>query len=202
MQTARIASSILVGGIQFSSTVTRQATGEISHVPVLDAGVAGLVSATGVDGLPTGHGIIQTDVIDVHWTDSGDGTHKCCRGLTVDSATTNAIVFNDTPAHEGDAMPAEETPVVVSVQTVIETDWDGDLTKMIGCRCANRACVDFRSSSASIAATKLVAGEGWWWASDQSIANPLAGETVDTIRVSNGSTTEATFYFGVLYASV
>ena len=202
MQTGQIVSSIVVGGIQFTSTVSRTAEGQVSQVVVIPAGQAGAISATGVDGLTTGHGIIATDVIDVHWTHPADGvTHKCRRGLLVDSATANAIVFDETPVGEGDALPAEDTAVVVSVQVIVETDWDGDLLEMIAAKNTARAMADFRAAAASIMALKQVAGEAWSWASGQGIANPLTGDPVSSVVLSNGSTAAATFYLGLLYQS-
>ena len=202
MQTAQIVSSITCGGINFTSSVSRQAEGQISHVVVLPAGVAGAISATGVDGLVEGHGIEASDVIDVHWSDPADGSHKCRRGLTVDTAGATSIAFDEDPAGAGDALPAEDTAVVVSVQVSIDTDFDGDLVQMVAVKTAQRAMVDFRKTGASLLAIKCVAGEAWSWASGQSVANPLTGDPVDAIVVSNGSVSETTMYVGILYESV
>lgn len=203
MQTGQIVSNVVVGGIQFSSTVARSAEGQISHVVVLAAGKAGAISATGVDGLTTGHGIVGTNVVDVHWTHPADGvTHKCRRGLLVDSASANAIVFDETPAGDGDALPAEDTAVIVSVQVVIDTTWDGDLVELVAAKNTVRAVADFRSAAASLMALKQVAGEAWSWASGQGGANPLTGDPTTKIVLSNGAVTAGTFYCGVLYQSV
>ena len=202
MQTGRISSSIAVGGISFSATVTRQAEGQVSHVVELAAGFAGQISAAGVDNLATGHGIEIGDVIDVHWDDPTDGTHKCRRGLEVDASDTNDIEFDETPAGEGDALPAVGTDVVVSVQSVVNTDWDGDDLEMIAVKSTQRASADFRDAAASLHSLKLPAGETWSWASEQGFANPFTGNPVTEIRLSNGSTSAATFYVGLLYQSV
>jgi len=202
MQTGQIVSSIVVGGIQFSSSVSRSAEGQISHSVVLPAGIAGAISAAGVDGLPTGHGIVATDIIDVHWSDPSTGDHKCRCGLTVDTDAANAITFDETPAGVGDTLPAEDTAVVVSLRTTIDTDWDGDLLEMIAAKNTVRALADFRSASASIMALKQVAGEAWSWVSNQGIANPVTGDPISSIVISNGSTTAGTFYIGLLYQSV
>lgn len=202
MQTGRISASIVVGGIQFSSSVSRQAEGQVSHVVVLPAGVAGAISAAGVDGLATDHGIAGSDVVDVHWTDPADGTHKCRRGLLVDTANANDIEFDETPAGEGDELPAEDTAVIVSVQVAIETDWDGDDVEMIAAKMTARGVADFRAAAASVAAVKMVSGEAWSWVSDQGVDNPLTGDPVASVIVSNGMTASATFYLGLLYQSV
>ena len=202
MQTAQITGNYVVGGISFTSTVSRSAEGQISHVVDLPAGVAGKISASGVDNLATGHGIQAADVIDVHWTDPTDGSHKCRRGLTVDAANANDIEFDETPAGEGDALPAVGTDVFVSVQTVISTDWDGDDAEMVACKSTVRAMADFREAAASQEAVKLVAGEAWSWVSGQGVANPFAGNPVVSIKLSNGGATAGKFYLGLLYQSV
>jgi hypothetical protein len=203
MQTSRIQSNYNVGGVAFTATASRSAEGQISHIVDVPAGVAGAISATGADGLTTGHGIIQTDVVDVHWSDPADGSHKVRRGVTIDTAAANAVTFDNSPAAEGDALPAEDTAAVLSKQVpVTRGTWDGDALEMIGLKSNRRACVDFRSDSASVAALKLVAEEGWAWVSGQSVANPFAGETVATLVISNGSTSAMVLSCGVLYQSV
>jgi hypothetical protein len=202
MQTGSSTSSFSVGGLAFTSTVSRQGEGIVGHVVDIPAGVAGAISATGVDGLADGHGILDTDVIDVHWTDPSDGTHKCRRGIAVDTSSANAITFDNDPAAEGDALPAEDTDVIVSVQVVIETEWDGDDVEMIACKATQRAIADFRSAAASLMAAKLPSGEAWSWASGQGTTNPLTGDPVASVVISNGSTTAAIFSLGLLYQSV
>lgn len=201
MQTGRISSTISVGGISFAASVSRQAEGQVSHIVDLPAGLAGAISAAGVDGLPTGHGLVQSDVIDVHWTDPGDSSHKCRRGLVVDVTSTNAIEFDEEPEGEGDALPAVETPVVVGKQVPIDTDWLGELVELIAIKATKRAVADFREAAASKVAVKLVANEAWSWASGQGVDNPFLGEAIAGMAVSNGSTEAAIFYCGLLYQS-
>lgn len=164
--------------------------------------MAGAISATGVDGLATGHGLQVSDLIDVHWTDPVDGTHKCRRGITVDVSNENDIEFDDVPAAEGDALPDTDTAVVVGLQVEIDTDFAGNNVEMVACRITQRAIADFRAVAASVVAVKLAAAEAWHWISGQNIANPLADELVDVVRVSNGSIATATVELGVLYQSV
>jgi hypothetical protein len=201
MQTSTITGSVSVGGINFTSRVSRSAEGQVSHIVDLDAGQAGDISAAGVDELTTGHGIEAADVVDVHWVAAG--VQKCRRGLLVDVANANDIEFDEVPAGEGDALPAVDTEVVVSVQVEINTDFDGDDVELIGCMSTKMGMADFRNDTpASLSAVKLVSGEAWTWASGQNIANPLTGDPVDKIIVSNGEVAAARIYVGVLYQSV
>lgn len=201
MQTATISQSISVGGIAFSSQLTREAEGGISQVVDLPAGVAGAISAAGVDGLATGHGIAGSAVIDVHWADPTDGSHKCRRGITVDTTATNAITFDETPAGAGDSLPAEDTAVVVSVQTPVTLAVDGDDIVTIAVRGQYAAIADFRTAEASLLAQKLIASEAWMYISGQG-ANPLTGDPIASLVLSNNSTYINRIHLGILYDSV
>ena len=199
MQTAKISSSLQVGGLSFLSSVERSAEGQISQVVPLPAGIAGAVSSGGVDGLVEGHGLVQNDVIDVHWT--VDDVPMCRRGVTVDGATATAITFDNSPAAEGDALPALATAVVVSKQVPIITAFAGNDVLMIGIESTQTAFADFRSTGASVLAKSLPAGEAWsWWTG--LATNPLAGGAIAKVVASNGTTTAATLSLGVLYNSV
>jgi hypothetical protein len=201
-QTGRINQSIAIGGLTFSGSITRTAEGVLTQVVDLAAGHAGAISATGVYGLATGHGILDTDTVDVHWTDPSDGTHKCRRGLAVDTSAANAITFDNDPAAEGDALPAEDTAVVVSVQTEIECAFSGDDLLMIALRASQRCIADIRDAGGSELPQKLVAGEAWYWASDQGVTNPVASDSLTKIVASNGSAVATTLYIGLLLDTV
>lgn len=202
MPTGYSRSTINVGGMSFVSTVSRDGEGQISHQVSLAAGKAGAISASGVDGLPTGHGFVQNDIIDVHWVDA-DGVPKCRYGITVDSAATNAITFDDTPNAAGDALPAEDWAVVVSLQTLIDTDFDGDNVALIAAMSSKQARICFEKEAGTvIKSVNVPANEAWMWASNQGVANPLTGDPVGKIIVSNGSASAATVVVGLVYSSV
>lgn len=191
-QTGTLTVTISIGGIAFSGKASRTGEGSIGQVVTLPAGKAGAISASGVDGLTTGHGIIGTDIIDIHWDDPSDGSHKCRRKVTVDSAAANAITFDNSPAAEGDTLPAEDTAVVIAKQVTISQGFIANQLQLIGAVATERAVLDFRSSGASELAQKLVSKEGWAWAINQGVANPMSGDTIATMVASNGSTTAAT----------
>lgn len=200
--TATINAQYTIGGIAFSGSSSQSAEGQIGQVVSLAAGVAGAISSAGVDGLATGHGISGSDVIDVHWTDPSDGSHKCRRGLTVDTANANDIEFDETPAGEGDSLPAEDTACVVSVQTVVTCPFDGDLLLMIAAKSTQIAVADFRDAGGSELVLTFAANGTWSWETGKGFSNPVASDDIVQVKVSNGSTTAATFYLGILYDSV
>jgi hypothetical protein len=191
-----------IGSKAFSGSVTVDGEGAFNLDPVLPAGKAGAISATGVDGLVTGHGIVDTDTIDVHWTDPSDGTHKCRRKIEVDTAATNAITFDNSPAAEGDALPAEDTAVVVAKQVTISQAFSGDLLLMICAKTSQRSIVDFRDSGGSELAQKLVANGMWSWDNVQGAANPMAGDSIVSIVASNGSITATTLELSAVIDAV
>lgn len=201
-QTGRITVTVSMGGQAFSGNTSRDGEGCLTQVVTLPAGSAGAISASGVDGLVTGHGIAGSSVIDVHWSDPSDGSHKCRRGITVDGTATNAITFDETPEGEGDALPSEDTAVVVSVQVPIVSAFDGDQLMIIAAKSGTRSIVDFRTSSASALAQKLVAGETFSWATDQGVTNPMAGDDIASMVATNGETTATTLYISMLLNSV
>jgi hypothetical protein len=205
MPTAKITRQVTVGGVTLSGSATRTEEGLIQHTVTLAAGKSGAISANGVDGLATGHGITGTEIIDVHWTDSA-GDHKCRYGITVDSATTNAIVFDDSPAAAGDTLPAEDYAVVVCVQTEIEIDCDANDILMLAAHATEDAHLDLvNDDPASIGAVTLNDGIVWLWNEGEGVANPFIAEdddVLDKVLASNGGTAAATLNIAILYDSV
>ena len=203
MPTGKITSTVSVGGIEFASSVSRTAAGQVSHSTVIPAGIAGVKnSSTTVNGLVTGHGLVGTDVVDMHWTDPTDGIQRCRRGITIDTANANDIVFDETPAPLGDSLPANDTAVVLSKRVTIDTDWDGDLLEMIALKATGRAVADFWDATVSLVAQKMEADQALDWVSNQGVANPYTGNPVSSIKVSNGTVAAVTFTMGALYRSV
>ena len=205
MPSATIVRNITVGGMAMSSSINRTEEGLISHEVTLAAGIAGAVMAegVGVDGLADEHGIEGADVIDIHWT--AGGLHKVRYGCTVDTANANDVRFDDDPAEEGDALPAEDTAVVICVQQVIDTDVDFADVKLVAINCDQRAhCAFTNDDPATQKGIKVAANTTWLWNEGEGIDTPFTGETddvLDEINVSNGSVTAATLKIGILYDS-
>lgn len=201
-QNGTITLNFSIGGQTFSASETRTAEGAIGHNITLPAGVAGSMNGTTiVDGLETGHGFEVGDAFDLHYVTVA-GVHSVVRGLEVDTANTNDIVFDTSPASEGDALPATLYDVVISVQIEVDTDYDGDLIEIIACKSTVLAMVDIRTSSASKQAQKLAANASWFWITEWGYDNPFDSSVIDVIRVSNGSTSAGVVLISTLYQSV
>ena len=172
----------------------RTAEAIIKLSPALDAGEAGDVADDGVDGLATDHGIEGTDIIGVSW-----GT-SCRYGITVDTASANAITFDATPTPGGDAMPAEGTAVVVSVENDIIIGGDGDNVQALAIKCDYAAHVRFEESDGTVIhAVDITAGDVYTWLADSNVANPLTGNPWTKIVAINKAVTAASLEITILY---
>ena len=177
-----------------AGTDSRTADSMFRVTPTLAAGIAGAISATGVDGLETGHGIEAADLVGVSWL-AATRYH-----ITVDTATANAIVFDDTPTAGGDALPAEETAVIVSVETSLDIAGDGDQVQAFAVSCDQAANVRWLESDGTVIwEIELTAGVPYAWVESGPVANPLTGNPWSEIVAVNRTTTAANLELSILY---
>ena len=203
-QTGTISSSYVVGGISFTGKLTESAEGTIAQVVALPAGNAGVMKGTtGIDGLETGHGLSPADVVDIHYTDTA-GVHKVRTGIAVDTLVgDNEITMDNAPPGEGDALPPNDTALVVTLQVPISIDFTGNNLLMIAMKATQRAVMDFAETITSKFAHKFdAANDVWSWDSSSGFTNPLAGATPNAGFASNGSVTAATLTIGMLLDTV
>jgi len=200
MPIGTISSNVSLAGISIQSLITREAAGQISQQVELPAGKAGTLTTrtsntVGEATLGTGHGIATGNVVDVSW----DGGVRY--GVTVGTVAGNVVPLTD--SGNGDNLPAQGTDLVVSKQITINTDFDGDDAVMFAVHSTKRSHVDFQDSGGlSLEAVDLPSNEVWWWAEGTGETNPLSGNAVDRVKVSNGTIEAATLKIGVLYQSV
>ena len=197
--TARIVSNLNIAGFAMSSTIQRQAESGLPKAFTLPAGKAGVVNSDGGIDLAAGHGFEATQVVAVHWTDGV--ALKSCRMLTIDNAAAGEIDFTD--AGEGEALPAADTDVVVSLQVVSEgVTFEGDKVKALAVKSTRNAVVDMRTSAASEIVLPLTADEAFWWADGHYGDNPVADAEIAQIVASNATTQAATLHFAALLDTV
>jgi len=187
-----------IAGLAIQSVQTRTASGQIGHDPTLGAAKAGSLTTrtddnTGIVTCSEGHGIQSLDVVDVYWADG-------VRYGMVATVTVNAVAVE---GGAGEALPAQATAVTVGVTTNLDTDFDGDLLEMIAAHSTKRAMIVFLDvDDVVLKAVELTAGEAWAWSSGGDIANPLTGNPVAYVLVSNGdSAAAAAVKLGILYSS-
>ncbi len=204
MSVATISEQVTIGGIAFGSTINRTEEGVITHTPTLAAGIAGTLSTrtdadTGILTVEAGHGITTADFLDVYWIDA-DGElqvqYKC--DVTAQDATTITIDLG-----VGDDLPAQGYAIVAGKRVEIDSDFDGDLMKVLAIACDKNCHVHFEEEDGtSILPQKINGGESYRWVSEQDVGNPLTGNPVGQILVSCGEAAAAKLKIGVLYNSV
>lgn len=193
-----------VGGLSIQSTVNREAEGQIGQSIALPAAKTGTLSTRASDTagtltLEADHGITDSDVINIFWLDA-DGVYHCAYGATVGTVDGNDVPFTGA---SGDVLPTEDDVITASEVVVIDVDFDGDRAEMLAAGCDKLSHIAFRNDTPTVlAAVMLLEREGWSWASDQGVANPLTGDPVNDVLASNGDATAAgTLQIGVLYDS-
>lgn len=204
----RISGSIQAGGLTISKTITRDAGAAIPVEETLAAAKAGTLTTrtSGTAGsatLGSGHGITTGQVVDVYW-DAGDTYAAGCRfGVVVGTVSGTTVPLTDSGA--GDEYPAdlEGEAITVGPQVNLNVAVDGDDVIMMAMGANKRCHADPQTSvPASIIADgiNVPANETWEWVKDAGVDNPLTGEDLDHVAVSNGdSAASATFKLVVLY---
>ena len=133
--------------------------------------------------LTAGHTVVD-GTVDVYWT--AGKRYGCTANVAENSATLTGGA--------GDALPTGATAVVVANQTELdEVQFDGDDLNLIGMSSQQRVIVCFMDGATVKLAVELVgssSGAGCWgWVAGVGITNPLAGYSITSITVSNGSST-------------
>jgi hypothetical protein len=182
-------------GVVMSSTILRSADGQLAKHPALPAARAGTLSTrtsdtAGTLTLAAGHGVQTGAVLDVYW--SGGRRYNVVAGV---------VVGNDVPISggAGDSLPTVATSLTAAVQLEVDTDFEGDPLVAIGALCPQRAHVGFYAGTTLALSLDLVAGELWHWIDGGTAPNPLAGQAITHVVVTQAGTTETTFKLGVLH---
>ncbi len=209
---------VSIGGLSITSVATRSIEGSQPGLgpytlAAADAGslttrasdTAGTLTMTSED-----HGISTGDVIDIFWTDANSRA-QCAYGCTVGTVSTTSVPFTgasfDTGTNDASVLPAQDTSVTADEQTEIIEVFDGDNLEFIILHSTRKGHFEFEEAASSggstICSGKLTANEAWRWISDQGITNPLTGQPVQKIKVSNGdSSNSATLKGGYLHDNV
>lgn len=202
--TTRVLTSI--GGVSIEATISKTEEGQVSHQTTLAAADAGTLTTrtsdtAGTITLSAGHGISTADVIDIYWTDA-NGVLQVAYGATVGTVgTDNTVPFTGA---SGTALPAQDYSVTVDEEVEINADFDGDDASAVVLHSDRKYHYRFQDSGdADLAVGKRNAGEPFMYFENISPSNPLTGNAVDAVIVSNGdSSYSATVKLGAQYDSV
>jgi hypothetical protein len=187
-----------------SFNLTRNGADKIVRKISLPAAKAGTVTSGTIDRLLTlgsGHGITNSDLVGVFWTDAGVLKQRI--DMTVSTTDTTTITATASTGI-GDAFPANATTITVCKNT-IRADITFLATAMliltVGSPQLNVAYAFGVNFLDSIATSLLHAagkgGECYQWTSATGPANPITG-TVDSINCYHGSTEAVELAIGIL----
>lgn len=199
MPTIALIQSVSGGGVSIQGNTQRTCDGQEGLELSVPAAFAGVLSnrvsnvAGTINGLPTGHGLTTGNICDIFWTVAGVTGRRY--NVTMDTCNANDISFDDTPAAAGDNLPVQGSAVTICKQVVVNSVWDGDDSVMYCAMQTTRGLVQFRDAgAATLKVVDLLGYEPWGWSNGQGIANPLTGNPVATLRVTNADSTQvATF---------
>lgn len=186
-----------VGGVSFSKTLSRTHNGQIGQSVSVAAAKTGTLTTrtdndTGVATMTTGHGFATSDLLSVYW--SGGMRRNMVATVAGDSVTIDG--------GQGDNLPIATTALTVMEEVVIDADVVGDLVNIIAFASDRRCCVQLMAGSTPELAMVLPANEPYIWALGGGSANPIAGDTITSIRVSHDDSAAAhTIDIGIGYAS-
>lgn len=206
MPTVSESTQVTIGGVQMNGTVSRSAASAIgtelspTAADAFPAGTAGTLSTRTDNDTGTvtsnSHPFNDGDLVDVYWT----GGRRY--GMLVSSDAANTFVIGAVGTGSGDNLPIATTSLVVCKQQVINIDFDPTALKRVRVLSTVRGHIEFiDDADVSVLGQELTASEPWDWVSGQNITNPLTGDPIAEVRVSNGTTSAGTLKIGVLYDS-
>lgn len=195
MPTDSINVSGSVGGVAIGGALTATAEHAANGAPSVAAAIEGTLTTrstatTGVITLGSGHGITDSDTVDVYWT---DGLQHDCAVTAYDSTTITI------GSGTGDDLPDQDSTVKVGkVQTEDCADFAGSNVLMWFVMLTYRGYVRLQTSvPADVAVKEFTGSDPLLWVSGQLTTNPLAGSTIAQIQVSAGTTQADELKYGI-----
>lgn len=189
--TASNARQTSVLGMSFNSSYN--VTAENSTVTVLNKAVAknGVLTVrtdlnTGSLTMDSGHGILTGDRLDIFWLDPDGVTRKCQRAVTAGTVATNVVPID---LGVGDDLPLAASAVTVQVATFEDFVVTGNNVVGILISADYPAQVTFTTSVPAELHAVLTDGteDGYAWLGTGDGVNPLAGDAVTRVYITNGS---------------
>lgn len=194
MATGRLLVSAEIGGKQISKTwdKTGDAAEALPDIPLAGGKAASSWVKTDADtaacNLAPGHGY-STGKMDVYWT---SGTTGLERRYDVDVTVTGDALTLD--GGSGDDFPeTDDTTVIVCTHQQINMAIDGDNVDVIAALAGVRAHIHAEDADGDVIGDiDLYADEVWMWHDKCDFTNPLTGDPVTVLYVSQGTATADT----------
>lgn len=180
--------SITIGGSNFSVSKTVTGSKALAKEVTVAAAKTGTLSTrtdanTGTITGQASHGIATADVIDVYWLEGG--VYGARRSMTVGTVSGNSIPID---GGSGDDLPSATTAVTLQKRTEVEFTVTGDNVLALACQCSRRGTfvIAGADDAEDYARVFESAGNGYIYVKDVADDNPVAGDTVTKVFVSNG----------------
>jgi hypothetical protein len=187
--TARIQIDYRIAGVAIPAVIERMdETVSASQVP-LPQGRAGTLStrtsdSVGIATVASGHGITTSDTVAVFWV----GGYRY--GVAVSASDSTTISLGSGGA--GDNLPAATTPIVVAKEVTVSFAIDGDDINVFAAHSSGRMSVNVRDDANAAVFTKdVAASESCGYISNYTGANPFASESLGSIVLANGDSSQA-----------
>ena len=185
------------GGDTYKDERTVTAKQLIAKKIELPAAVAGSLTARTSASVGSvtaaGHGLADGDTVDLYWADGAR------RGAVVGTIAGNVIPLTD---GSGDDLPATGTAVTITGVTQESVGFDGDHAVAPAFRRGQRCTVILASGSGPYAeelARVLPQSGAYVWVNDRDETNPVAGDSITTLFLSQASPLASqTVYVGVM----
>ena len=194
MSTATLVKTLTIEGFSISSTETWDDETGVLTQKALAAGKAGsLTTRTGnSDGIVTAtaaHGYTDATTFAVYWT----GGKRY--GMTCSSYNATTLTLT---GGAGDNFPTALTAVTVCSETTLDLVFSGSDVYLIWVISTRAGHMDIRATASSEWAALLAANIAVEWTENSDRANPITGDAITTIRVSNGTTNSAVLTVGIV----
>lgn len=196
MPTATFAVTTVVAGVQSFVNISRSGDGSGVWTPQAPAGSSGsLTTRTDADtGVVTaaGHGITDGDTVDVMW--SGGRRYGMAATVVDDEITVDGGA--------GDALPAEDTAVVVATQVPVNVAFDPDDLVALLLVATAGVSVTFKDAGGVVLANVYLpdAQSACVWFTNSGLDRPMTGNPVASITIACASAAAAaTVTLSVIY---
>ena len=190
-----VTKTVSLGGKSFNESKTISGEALLVHELSVSAGESGdLTTRTDADtGVVTlddsGHAFVTGDKADVYWTAG------CRRGMEV-TVTGNEITVD---GGEGDDLPSQDTEVTLCEPDELDITVDGDNVVGFVFQTAARGAFTLWDAGGLEFSREVGAGCNYIWHNVDGTPNPIEGDSIIKVRVSNGSTAAATMKVGFVY---
>jgi hypothetical protein len=177
-----------------SGTARRTVTGEADHGanPTVNAALPGTLTVhtdntTGSLTMEAGHGLTTGARVDVFWTNT-DGSFGKRYGAIL--GTVAGTVCPITSSEGGDNLPAAGTSVLVCLVNAVTLNFLGDNLKgLLAVTAASEGYVVISGGGTTHLAVYVTPTSAYFWDSEGGLANPIVGDTVDTVYFSSRNVT-------------